>query len=697
MAASELPLARAAPRLDDRRAARHPAPLAWAPANRQRLAPTPICQSIDWFRRAPPRAATRAAASAATAAAAPPAVQLSAELRNTTAVVQAEGATVYVLGVSHCSQASCRHIRELIAAVQPETVLLELCKDRTDLLLDPAGYPTLWHPSAVRLVGALPAGGPGEGALLARLQSRRGAAVGAAEIEGDALALLATGLFRSAQPVTRPPAATAAPAFVVGPGGRLRAAAPLGAVEFAVVARSLPAVSSFQAVCGEGLNGDLLTPEAAENAAALATNASGGALSALLQARQALLAALPLDADVALTGVEGGRVVAAARRLAAGERRALTGLEGSAAGGQGWGIDPFKRQARAQQQAAPIAGGLNILMDDQPRENGAATPPPPATAAAAAAAGVALTPWTEAQLRDAAAAADREGAAPQQAGGVEGAFASLLTRTYGRFQADAGRSAGVAPGAAWRAALEAAAAAGSRYVLLGDRPVGVTGFRLARAMWASSAPLLLGALPAAAAAAVLVSQALQEDPAAPAAAPLLAAALPLGAAAAPILAPLLEVWRFSRMGGAEIEETVRLKEPLQRAGGDPAAAPALELWGEDALLKWPGAMAPVIHERDDYMARALAAAVAGRPEGGTPAFVRRAGADGREAFQYAMPQGASSGVCPPGRGDGSYALPAGGGGKTVVAVVGTAHVRGIVKVWQAAARPGGDVALEGFL
>ena len=46
-------------------------------------------------------------------------------------------AVVYILGASHVSRASCDRVRELIAAVRPDVVLAELCKDRLGLLVDP--------------------------------------------------------------------------------------------------------------------------------------------------------------------------------------------------------------------------------------------------------------------------------------------------------------------------------------------------------------------------------------------------------------------------------------------------------------------------------------------------------------------------------------------------------------------------------
>lgn len=52
----------------------------------------------------------------------------------------------------------------------------------------------------------------------------------------------------------------------------------------------------------------------------------------------------------------------------------------------------------------------------------------------------------------------------------------------------------------------------------------------------------------------------------------------------------------------------------------------------------------------------------------------------------------NAGVCPLGEGDGSYApLPAVG---AVVAVVGTAHVRGIVQAWDSAPE---DLTLDNYL
>lgn len=105
-------------------------------------------------------------------------------------------------------------------------------------------------------------------------------------------------------------------------------------------------------------------------------------------------------------------------------------------------------------------------------------------------------------------------------------------------------------------------------MLLGDLPADTTGRRLADAILSSMAPLLGGALAASIASAVVIGQGLLDSgaPASPAAVAA-AAALPLAAALAPVAAPLLEVSKFAGMSAQQIEDTVRLKEPVQVSGG----------------------------------------------------------------------------------------------------------------------------------
>eukprot|EP00887_Chlorella_sp_A99_P000855 scaffold5.g855.t1 len=653
---------------------------------RQRAAARPSSRRQGQRRRPVHPAAQSAAAPPAAAPPAPPPAyaRLPRELRDATAVLAAPGgATAYVLGVSHVSAAALGQIRALIEAVRPEAVLLELCKDRTGLLA--------WHAAQVRLPG-LPEGEgwPTVEELVALLNCRGSSPVSASQLEDDAVTLLSTGegdgitcLFRAVRLAVRPPTeAACAPAFAArGGGARLQPVAPLGAVEFSVEG---------------GLLVDPAAAAAAADAAVAAANAGAPALAALLRARRALLGLLPEGArgaaEVVFSGAEAGRVASVLRPVPAGARRGLSGLEGSAEGGRGWGVEQYKRQARQ----AVSSGGLQIELGP-----GAAAAAAPRARGQAGAGGLALRAealrqWSGAELA-AAEESSGGGGGGGDGGGKDNPLAAMLTQTYARFQAQAGRRVGVAPGAAWRAALAAAAAAGAPRVYLGDRPADTTAARLAAAVWESSRLQLLGSILAALASAAIVWEGM--EPAAgggaAAAAAAAAAALPLAVGAWPVAAPLLEVAQFAGKSAAEIEGLVAVKEPLQAPGAGP-----YKLWGEDALLSWPGAMEPVIHERDAYMARALlAAAEGGPPEGLTPAYVATHAADGEDVvYHYAQPAGGLPAACPPGTGAGAYAVAPAPRPAAVVAVVGTAHVRGICAEWARAAAAGaGGASLAPYL
>ena len=122
------------------------------------------------------------------------------------------------------------------------------------------------------------------------------------------------------------------------------------------------------------------------------------------------------------------------------------------------------------------------------------------------------------------------------------------------------------------------------------------------------------------------------------------AALTMG----PLASPLAQIWLLGQKPKEAIEDTVRLKDPIQVRGRSPSGgdvsrhiraagtrmsymrmvpppmhasmqgadlARPVEIWGEDALLQWPGARQPLIAERDAYMARTIWAAATGAPPG----------------------------------------------------------------------------------
>ena len=126
------------------------------PLARDRDASRPQSSSCRHRRK---RQCSRISASSSTAAPAPsqPAQQrpgsdqaspeVPAHLRNQVAKVALtrpgtdQQTDVYILGMSHVSEASCRDIEQLVELVQPDVVFAEVCRERVGLLL-PAQRPT---------------------------------------------------------------------------------------------------------------------------------------------------------------------------------------------------------------------------------------------------------------------------------------------------------------------------------------------------------------------------------------------------------------------------------------------------------------------------------------------------------------------------------------------------------------------------
>lgn len=489
--------------------------------------------------------------------------QLPADVHNTTAILTLGDATIYLLGISHVSKVSCNHINQLIDAVRPDTVFLELCKDRTGLLIKESTLPTMWYSPNVEIVGQ--DGKPTQQELLSMLLASKSQPVTVSDIEKDVAMLMSTGLFTSVRPVTLPlETEIPAPAFVHKNGLKFETAVPLGCIKYMTAA-----INS---------------------------------------------------------------------RPAAGTRDSIT---------------------------------KSVSIPSNITENVKNT-------------AVHITPWSR-DIFD-STKADNSINTKQQS--IIDSFGSFITQRYAKYQADAGGIVGVGTGTAWQVAMEAAARAGSRYVMLADRPARTTALRLSQGIWQSIFPYTLGALTASIAGAIGVLEATHHPEAAA-----LAALVPLGVSAWPIAAPLLEVSQFSKKNAEEIENIVRVREPVQMEDGSPGAA--VKFWGEDALLTWPGAMKPIIHERDAYMARAIAAAVLQKPEGLTPAYVKTQRAGDEAVYRYAMPENADARVAPPGQGEGTFEFA--GGVKVAVAVVGTAHVHGMVQEWREISKGDADVSLKEFV
>lgn len=159
----------------------------------------------------------------------------------------------------------------------------------------------------------------------------------------------------------------------------------------------------------------------------------------------------------------------------------------------------------------------------------------------------------------------------------------------------------------------------------------------------------------------------------------------------PLIGPFFEIKRLAGMSAEEIEEAVRQKTPLQQDIDSNKEGNPGKIFGEDALLDWPGADAFLLSERDEFMARAtasVATASGPSPPSLCPAFILDRVED-RLVWRLMQGKGAPNEASTLGYGDGEY-LPL-QDVSCVVNIVGTAHVQGIVKAWQKALSSPADV------
>jgi pheromone shutdown protein TraB len=662
---------------------------------------------------------------------------------------------VLILGVSSASRRSAEQAATLVRLARPDAVVLPLCRERANQLVDPdSGDATVnaaqatakWHCRRVRFEGLpvadegaaeqalaaakarLPpdykgpppppppvvASFPSPESLLPLLRTRPGVPVGVSDIEEDVRTLLATGLFSRARPFCESGGASDAPMFAAvareaaagGAGGdhhnnvALRFVPPLAATRFIVAPRTLPAIksmtvrvdSSAQQRAGEIFDVESRLEAAGEAAARACRGGTDdrASLGAYMTARAALLEMFNGNGedDYVVTfsraGVEQGRPEALVRR-----RRPqpfdppfVSGLEGTAAGGEGLNIEAFKpvRQGlklsrrmtlppvAAQRVIAEAAASAAVAMVEEEgatttttatkKEWSPATAPPRGSPVPGWRPQVPIREWTAEQADDAAMP---DGVAQKAervvlsgpgdrtpATGAAATVAALLTGAFGALVSRAAATTGVGRSAAWRAALDAATEVGARAVVLADRPQSATQRRVAETVAAGegigavgrlalAGASLVGGLVAAAthsAGSALLAAGLVDGvtaataPAADAAAVAAGAAL-AAAALLPLALPLAEGWRFSRLATPdEIEREVS----LDNAAGNPKSITSsltdrLMLGGEDALLRWPGAWRSMVDERDAFLAAVTAATAAG-VDCGAPAFVADLVADG---------------------------------------------------------------------
>lgn len=417
--------------------------------------------------------------------------QLSGRLRDYTAVVDvpnpqsSTGHTkVYILAVSHVSQRSVTDTADLIEAVRPDVVMIEVCKDRLGLLATP--FPRgegVWHTPAVRISGIpdLP-GFPKDEDLLSQLICKPGRPISTMDIEEDARTLQATGLFRTVQPSALPGTNQDAPLFILRPDAdagercavRLDTVPPFNAVDFRCDLRSLPPITSFSLrveSTAQAAGAELPESRASDIEAHVKDQAGSEdarTLQVLMEARARILAAAdaPVPLCVQFENVETGIVEAVLRLATPGVF--VTGLESSASGGMGFGIETF----RAPQRNGGLKVGLTSMLPAEALERlarqhhgeeqlvGAEVSDEEGGSSGDQAGGLATLPhevlqgrgrtsWRRWGWRELATAAD-EDPEPQP---LKDVLANTMSEWYGNLQRQAGTTVGVGSGDVWRVCL----------------------------------------------------------------------------------------------------------------------------------------------------------------------------------------------------------------------------------------------------
>ncbi|GMH40648.1 hypothetical protein BSKO_08552 [Bryopsis sp. KO-2023] len=606
-------------------------------------------------------------------------------LREPVAIVEAknpdapgEKTTCYILGISHVSQNSCDQIEDLINAVEPEVVLVELCKDRVGLLTDRNTQGTqTWHARKVSMTGAsMGEGWPSEKEILSLCKACRGRPIQVQDIEDDVFTLLSTGLFSRGRPMFSRAEEDEAPAFlprVVGGKLQVQSVPPLGVVEFQMRDRSLPPLITIELRVDSSLQSLEITEEEIQNLCAEALQSSKDgtrSLTVYLKLRQQLLdlcEAKGLQGVVIFQGEERGRAEVVLRARRPSDPPLLTGFEEGAEGGAGWGIDAFRPAKRpyklSEKMSIPQAALDKIIGNDRVAKMQGES----SVEVLKEKLLIRANEYREWEENEKPIAYDKDSK------GVADYFGGFITSMYGKFQSDAGRKVGVDPGAAWRTAMETSVKKGVRQLLLFDMPTSESAKHLAQSIFVGMGTRFALAFAFSLSVAAALSAGVLPEMDNLGRNATIATALVDAAILWPIFVPYLEIYRLSTMSKEEIEDAVKVKVPIQEDLDN-----VLKLFGEDALLDWPGAMVPIIDERDKYMARNLHAAAKGA-WGASPAFIQDVIED-KVVLRYMMPGNGPRKAAPMGKGDGEY-VPL-QGPKSAVAIVGSAHVRGMVKEWE---------------
>mmetsp|Transcript_27776 Transcript_27776/g.60724 ORF Transcript_27776/g.60724 Transcript_27776/m.60724 type:complete len:369 (-) Transcript_27776:1371-2477(-) len=279
---------------------------------------------------------------------------------------------VYVIGTAHVSEMSCQQVRELMRAVRPDHVLVELDDERLGVLVDFGEQQSgqediLWYTEQIRLEPPLPDvfGMPKSSKLLEPLQAQPFFPITGQQMTEDAQRLLRTGLFSSAAAAPYPPSPDMGP-MMVGDvaSGSVRQVNAMGRLAFRTEPQQLPAVGAVSVRVAPQVT--LLIPDAlpqevealAQRVVAVGLEAERPTHHSCLQIAEEARALLPEGVHLSFCIPEPSilGVLLQPSEVPEGDADIATGLEAFGAGAIGYAPTATKRTA----QTIRLGGGSDL-------------------------------------------------------------------------------------------------------------------------------------------------------------------------------------------------------------------------------------------------------------------------------------------------------------------------------------------------
>mmetsp|Transcript_16708 Transcript_16708/g.23318 ORF Transcript_16708/g.23318 Transcript_16708/m.23318 type:complete len:780 (+) Transcript_16708:69-2408(+) len=596
-----------------------------------------------------------------------------------------EGKEVFLIGISHVSQRSVEQSEELIEAVKPDVVMLELCLARSALLVreddtfDSANDERAFYLGGKARIVGMPTG-PGfpteeevlEWAGFNALKD--GQPLTRPNFDQLVQNLLSTGLFSSVRIQAEKPAPSAVPLYMsrrrifhkILPSRTyipwqldeddpkdLYPVYPLGDLVFNCTERTgmLATIEKVEVrgdvpreLGGSGVLEEKILKWFKETKSTLRT---------LMLARKEILALQP-DSKIEFLGGDSRRIVVSIVDYAKSNSKVSgsnTGMEATVYDGRGSGIMPTTVPGYTIPKV-PGAEGESTWRSNR---------------------GLKWNAWSEVDKRMAP-----DSLTDYLKNPVAAKLGEFLISRFGKFQDKAGRKARIKPGEAWQTAFTAAVNNGAKMVVLGDELALKTQAEITKKLFERLATWwAVGALTAAAGVMLQfgpehftsLASAVERVPMENLHLYVYAlAAAQVAGVAVNLYSPIRKMQTFARQRGSTIEDKLQIRTPLELATEETL------LEGEDAILEWPMAKEIVLDTRNRFMADTLFRMVRNKPAR-CPAYVTFENTETKDVLQrFLMGPGETEDTNPRGVGLGTYETPE---VRKVVAVVGTAHIHGI--------------------